>query len=410
MRSDPAHLAAIRAHLEVIEANPALAQPLIAALVAHLAIGGVMITDMDLFQKDVSRLLNSGVEPVYHTTKHLLKLFPVYFAEIGAEGRLREASSRIDEIDARRDPLCHFLRKQSHVESNPRLVDFVDTVAGFWESGDPTPLRTWLPAGVYEQVAAGSDRYAGLRQLIGELAAGDSAARLFELEVPELSRRLDAARAGSPIDREKLALLVELRRLLAQKYQLDHRDLLERLSAWHGAGEERLGELRRALGAGDDEKALDALLAIMEDLKRVILSPERTEGIEDIYRKRHIAVGIPSLYGRYREEKLEAVGLTFRAESLANVLFERLLSSPELACPTRSTLRRVARQLRQLLRAARLDGCQGRGLAAGIAMLERALAVEGTSADQYVNVFQVLSRGVEQLIRIRLLDVYEDVL
>ncbi len=91
---------------------------LLAALVGHLRLGGVSIVDSALFQRDIS-LLACDIQSVYVQVKHLLKLFPVYFSEIGAEGELRAVSTRIDEALRRRDPLCNFLRKQSHVECNP---------------------------------------------------------------------------------------------------------------------------------------------------------------------------------------------------------------------------------------------------------------------------------------------------
>ena len=116
------------------------------------------------------------------------------------------------------------------------------------------------------------------------------------------------------------------------------------------------------------------------------------------------------MYGRYREEKFEAVGLTFRIESLANVLFERVVAEQELQYVTKSTLRKVASWLRLMLRAIRIDGCTGRAISTGVSMLEQALLAEGVSVDQYVNIFQFISHAVEKVIRIRFLDVYETVL
>ena len=71
-------------------------------------------------------------------------------------------------------------------------------------------------------------------------------------------------------------------------------------------------------------------------------SEEKTEGHEDIYRKRHIAAGIPSMYGRYREEKFEAIGLSFRIESMASALFEQMFAEENLDFVTRKTLLKVA--------------------------------------------------------------------
>ncbi len=416
LRVDPAHLRAIRTDLAVIEANPALAGRLIAGLTVELELGGVLVADTDLFQKDVSRLLNGDVAAVYHPLRRLLELFPVYFGEIGAEGELRDLSTQIDEIEGRRDPLCHFLRKQCHVESNPKLVDFVDAVAGFWTTGDTAPLRPFLPDGLHERLARDGPPAGVQRVLTAACAAAPETGApgglpaLFALDLAALERRLEALREGSATDRTKVALLVELRRRLELKYRADHGDLLERLRANHRIEPARTSALERALDAGRHGAALDTLLGILEQLQETILRSERTEGVEDIYRKRHIAAGIPSLYGRYQEEKFDALGLGFRIESLARVLFERALEEEDLECPTRSTLRSVARLLHLMLRAVRIDGCRGRGLESGIAMLDQALATEGVVSGQIVNIFQLLSRSVEQLIRIRYLEVYEPAL
>ena len=71
---------------------------------------------------------------------------------------------------------------------------------------------------------------------------------------------------------------------------------------------------------------------MMSVLKEKILSPQKTEYFENIYYKRHIAAGIPSMYGTYHEEKFEAMGFTLRLESLATMLFEKLVEifEPEI--------------------------------------------------------------------------------
>jgi hypothetical protein len=51
---------------------------------------------------------------------------------------------------------------------------------------------------------------------------------------------------------------------------------------------------------------------------------------EEIYQKRHIAVGIPSMYGRYKEQRFDSLRLTFRLESLARVLFEEMVAGLNL--------------------------------------------------------------------------------
>jgi pyruvate,orthophosphate dikinase len=407
---NPAHLRAIRTYLSLIEGNPEFAQPLIAALVVHLKIGGVFIADTDLFQKDISRLLNSEIGPAYNQIKHLLKIFPVYFNDIGAEGELRDVSSHIDEIRGRKDPLCHFLRKQCHVESNPLLIRVTHEVARYFASGDREGLRPYIPASLYDRLDVADPEHAGLHAVFTQLTRDEDVEALFEADPSEIEHRLARMTVGSEIDREKASLLFQLRRLIGRKYEIDHSDLLERMSAEHAVSAEQVESLRVALEHGQIESALGILLDILERLKSIATSKQKTEGYEDVYRKRHIAAGIPSMYGRYREEKFEAIGLSFRIESMAKALFERLFSEQSFEFVTRNTLMKFSRWLRLILRALRVDGFRGRGLATGIDMLDQALLAEGLRVDQYINILQLLSRSMENQIRIRFLDVYEDVL
>jgi pyruvate,orthophosphate dikinase len=407
---NPAHLKNIRVYLDLIALSPSLAHRLLAALIVHLRIGGVFVADTDLFQKDISALLASDIGEAYHEVKYLLKLFPVYFSDIGAEGELRDVSTRIDEITGRRDRLCHFLRKQSHVESNPLLGPFIDAIAVFWATGDREPLRPYVPATLLDQIDPDDPQLRPVREIFAALAPRGRTEALFALPPEALERRLDEAGAGESIPREKTRLLVRMRRAVDRKYALDHTDLLERLRTSHDFDAAQVAALESALLEERHETAAEILLDMLERLKAIILSPEPTEAVEDIYHKRHIAVGIPSMYGRYRETKFEALGLSYRIESLVTVLFERLAGSHDLRYISMRTLQRVARWLRLMLRALRVDGCRGRGLGLRLSMLEGALEAPGVTVDQHINIFQLLSRSIEGLIRIRFLETYDPVL
>ena len=143
---NPYHLPKIRCWMHIIESNPALYERLAAALNVQLRLGGVYIADTDLFQRDVTRFLNADIAPIYFVAKQLLRAFPVYFNDVGAEGELRAVSTEIDEICRRQDTLMHFLRKQSHAESSNRLVDFSREVLGYWVTLDPAASAA-LPLG-----------------------------------------------------------------------------------------------------------------------------------------------------------------------------------------------------------------------------------------------------------------------
>jgi pyruvate,orthophosphate dikinase len=96
---NPAHIVNIRVWLSLIEQNPEWFDTLLSALIINIKLTGTCIRDTDLFQKEVTRLLNSNVSPVYNLVKQFAKLLPVYYNDIGAEGLLREVSTeRFDQL------------------------------------------------------------------------------------------------------------------------------------------------------------------------------------------------------------------------------------------------------------------------------------------------------------------------
>ena len=151
---NPFHLPNIRCWMRIVESNPALYERLAAALNVQLRLGGVFINDTDLFQRDVSRFLAADIRPIYFVAKQLLRTFPVYFNEVGAEGELRSVSTEVDELCGRRDTLLHFLRKQSHAESSNRLVDFSQAVLDYWRTLDPAGLSPYLSENTLAAVQA----------------------------------------------------------------------------------------------------------------------------------------------------------------------------------------------------------------------------------------------------------------
>ena len=103
--ADKNHIKNIRVWLELISIDPVLCKDLLAALIINLTQGGIFISDTDLFQKDVSQFLNSDIKPLFVQVKQLLRLFPVFYHEIGAEGEIRDLSTDIDEMSSRKDRL-----------------------------------------------------------------------------------------------------------------------------------------------------------------------------------------------------------------------------------------------------------------------------------------------------------------
>ena len=144
-----------------------------------------------------------------------------------------------------------------------------------------------------------------------------------------------------------------MRHEIRRKYDLDHSDVVERLRAFGRIDWARVAELEDALDRRDHDAALERLLGILEALQTLILRAGPTEAVESIYHKRHIAAGIPSMYGSYREERFEAIGLSFRLESLATALLERVIDDGAPTALDRQRLTRIAGWLRLLLRAHR---------------------------------------------------------
>jgi pyruvate, orthophosphate dikinase len=150
--TNPAHLANIRVWLNLIMQEPKWCSTLFSALIINLKLSGTCVKDTDLFQRDITELLNHPIEPIYNLAKQFTKLMPVFFNEIGAEGELRDVSTELDELHNRRDVLIHFLRKQSHVESSNLIVDFIRAIFVSGCNATRSYLRSFLPEEVYRQV------------------------------------------------------------------------------------------------------------------------------------------------------------------------------------------------------------------------------------------------------------------
>ena len=98
----------------------------------------------------MTKLLNSDISPVYRQIKQLARIFPVYFRDIGAEGKLREVTTAMDELSRRKDRLIHFLRKQTHTESNNTHIQLTKMILQYWYDGDISHLRKMIPEDVYD--------------------------------------------------------------------------------------------------------------------------------------------------------------------------------------------------------------------------------------------------------------------
>ncbi len=468
---NPYHLPKIRCWMHIIESNPALYERLAAALNVQLRLGGVYIADTDLFQRDVTRFLNADIRPIYFVAKQLLRAFPVYFNDVGAEGELRAVTTEIDEICGRKDSLMHFLRKQSHAESSNRLVDFSRAVLTYWMTLDPSGLRPFLSANAWNAVAREQEWAEGPHQVLLQLAARQGALprtpgsrdggstlqspsetevdelmegeihhfveSLVHMEPEELAALLDSlphraeeaaadnvttaydqaltddqAVAGAPVgadssvNRRRVWLMVRTHQLLAQKYSLSTDNITRAVGEHLQLDAETRQAFLEAMTAWRDDptsdtrdRLLDTTLTVLEKLQAIILSPTPSSAAENIYQKRHIAAGIPSIYGTYSEPKFDALGLSFRLENLVSLLLEDVVAEGVEPYVTRDTLRRMAATLRRFERALAIDGISSRSLTANLGLLEASFSSHNFTFRQYQNVFQFIMGSVTELSR-----------
>ncbi len=416
---NPFHLPKIRCWMHIIESNPALYERLAAALNVQLRLGGVFIADTDLFQRDVTRFLNADIRRIYFVAKQLLRTLPVYFSDVGAEGELRSVSTRIDEICGRRDTLMHFLRKQVHAESSNRMVAFSRAVLRYWLTLEPEGLKQYLSATIYEAVCGESawatgphEALAEVRRRLGLDEIDGFLDGLLALTPSEFEETLaldavdggDSAAAVAETGRRRVALLVRTYQLLAHKYSLSADDVGVAVGHHLQLGAKVRQRFEKALAAWQArpvarprDRLLDAALDVLEALKAIVLTPAASPAMENIYQKRHIAAGIPSIYGNYSEPKFDALGLSFRVENLVGRLLDDVVEEGIEQYVTRASLRRMGTAIGRFDRALAVDGVDSRALETNLSMVESSFSSRNFTFRQYQNMFQFFVNSVTEL-------------
>jgi pyruvate,orthophosphate dikinase len=400
IKSNAAHIQNIRTWMELIALHPKWSKKLLSALIIHLSVSGVLIKDTDLFPRDITRFLNSNIEPVYNLVKQLMRLFPAYFNEIGAEGQLRDISTRIDEICSRKDLLVHFLRKQSHVESSNSIVSLIEETLEFWRTGSKEGLRSYLPPNIFDRIQENGPFVDGVRKVLTDVMEGNglnSVTELSTLDEDAVSRMYRKGDADD-LDIERVGLAISFYKLLKQKYCTSDYGIDDYIAQVQQSIPLKLGGLRDALSARDTFGKISTILDYLQELKDLILSPDKYEPREDIYRKRHIAADIPSMYGSYREPRFDALGLTFRLEYILNTLFENLISEFDLDFITHETFQRIYRCLALFHRALVIDGIPAPDFEQQVDLFKRSLRIKLFSFSQYLDIFRGLTRIVRGIV------------
>lgn len=406
VKSNHTHLLNIRVWLELISLNPHWSMSLMSRLTIYLSICGVFIKDTDLFPRDITNLLNSPIEPVYHLLKQLTRLFPVYYNEIGAEGAIRDFSTRIDELTQRRDSLIHFYRKRIHVESSNRIITMTEAIFAFWKTRDIKGLLPYVPRDFTAQISSDAAHLDGVHEILKILVAHgmDIPGDLLTTPREELEGIIyhSTMPKGSETDRERVMLLIRLYRLLYQKYTPSCTEIDQYLAHVNTARIPRFNLLQEVLDAQKNPQMkikarLQKLLSYLGVLKKELLSKNRFKAREDIFKKRHFTADIPSLYGSYHEPKFDALGLTFRLESMVNPLFESLIEDLDLTLIAKVTVHKIRNRLRMFYTALKLDGISSSEYEFQMILLTHSLEVQGFSFTQYLDIFQSLAKAVQNI-------------
>ena len=401
IRANASHVQNIRTWLELIEMNPKWSKKLLSAIIVHLAMRGVFIKDTDLFPRDITKFLNSDIAPVYNLAKQLARLFPAFFNDIGAEGRLRDVSTDIDEICLRKDLLIHFLRKQSHVESSSQIVNLMEATLAFWRTRDRQLLKPYVPPNVFLQIENRGPYIDGVHRIMTHLFEDEGTSKtsdLLRVNEEEIEGRLRGITGIESIDIQRVKMAISFYKMVYQKYTLSSVELRDYLKHLPPGTVPRLAELEAALNEHDARDKLDKILTYLKYIRSVILSPLTYEVREDIYRKRHFTVDIPSMYGSYREPKFDALGLTLRLERLVNVLFEELVDGINLNLITRATFSQILDYLGLFSRALNLDGISSMEMKIQLDLLGQSVKAWGFSFTQFLDIFRGLSQAVRNIV------------
>lgn len=409
---DPNHIKNIRIWLELFESSPDLYSKLIEALTVNLKLKGIFIFDTDLFQKDVTALLNSDFHLYFRKVKQLCRIFPVYFNEIGAEGELRDITTAIDELTHRQDKLIYFLRKQVHIESNNTHIVLTRKIFNFWVSGDLKPLESLLPEDVRITIDPMGKWALPMQKLILKVAekAHVKPLELIEEHPDKVDKWVDSTTGHLQVNKKRLKMLCRLYFILIEKYSFSAVNIAKSIRKYNFIPLEEIEALEDAILKKNREVALKCIFSFIGTLNKIILSEEKTEGWENIYHKRHVAFGIPSMYGEYHERRFEALGLIFKLEQAALLITDDWVKSINLNYITAKTLEKIASVLELYKEGLLLDGIENHVFNSNLGMFSYSLKSQSFSLHQYINIFGFMGENIREIISKYFFSPYEEVL
>jgi len=394
------HVKNIRVWLEIISKHPSRCGKLLSALLINLRVGGVYISDTDLFQHDITKFLNSDITSSYHIVRQIAVLFPVYFKDIGAEGELRSVSTAIDELFHRKDRLIHFLRKQIHAESNNTNIDLVNKIFMYWLNGDKSVLEKKIPENVLSSLDENDELFKKINKIskiIFEKTAGKWE-DLFTIDETGLIEFFNSIETVDTLEKNKIKLLFRLGFLLRDKYHFNPGKITDKLKSFNQIPIKVVETLENCLERKHWNRAIKISFDILSYLKETVLSPKETEPIENIYYKRHIAIGIPSMYGEYREPKFESLGMIFRMEQFVSSLMDKVIDGSKIQYISAETLNKTLDILNLFKNGLELGGISNENLNSDLSILSHSMRSSSFSTKQYTNIFEFLAEDISNIV------------
>jgi len=306
--ANPLHLERLSKFLDILRLGSGPFKQILVRVICNIYAAGVFVPDDRLFQRDVSKYLNSvTMQDDFLLHYILLKKLPVYYHEVGATGRLRDDSTEIDSWG--NDPILYFIRKQVHVNSSNHLIQVIEEVMKSWVYGDPEVLERFVPEEILKSldsrlIVSYSSVIRPFFESTGVLDAdGFHFEKIIAMSDDEIDHKIRTLISSEEI-RLKLILICRIYRELVNKYSLfsgktEKEDIVFRITEY---------------------------VLKLRHLKGIILSPEKTNPEESLYFKRHIAFGIPSVMGSYHEPKFDALGELLRIEEKCRSLIEAVIT------------------------------------------------------------------------------------
>ncbi|MEA3503853.1 MAG: PEP/pyruvate-binding domain-containing protein, partial [Bacteroidota bacterium] len=319
-------------------------------------------------------------------------------------------TTSMDEIFKRRDKLIHFLRKQVHTESNNTLIQLTKKVFRFWCDGDVKKLENDVPSDVYSALDTKCDCFLPIHAMVNDICKNENLfyTDILELSVKEIEEITDKPEySDNQRDVLRIVEIVRLYALLKEKYSFETVNIIPMLEKYTFFNQDDINAFNNALQQNNFSDSLNLIYQFMNQLKEIILNTTPSEGWENIYHKRHIAIGIPSMYGTYREIKFEALGLTFRLERIATNFMENVVSNVNLDYISKRTLQNICKILNHFIKGLELDGITSQSFNSNFSMLKYSLSSQSLSLSQYINIFQFMADDIKKIISKYFLKSYE---